>query len=509
MRDRFIVYLHAQWYVPLVCTLFTVFATIIFFAVDIRLGYPHFDTYQYSASVGPQAEGLRPVLLGVQNFPGFERGGELSLPGIYWFKRSIFSIVPYSLRGDQVFSMLCLTGCAASAAVIMNRKGWGAVAIISVFVMILSDPTFVTNVSGTRPEPLAILLLFVGYIMGRSKQFILLYASGLCLGLAATMHVYAALMGPLIGLALLVQYHGNTLPFPFRRGFICLCGILTGWTVLALFWYWHPDAWHLFSTNYGVQRTFHQNPNRFFAYIDSFRLGSGFLVLLLLATWPSLALWRVIRNVRSLREWRDLVVAMTTTLGIPLAYWILKTDQYFYGVFIWSGMIVAFSSWEKIEEPIKKIVALVCCCVALAGMARLAARMKLGYELRDSLSAEQQRHDWLVSRTAGAPRLYFFTREWDIGFKVGVADARLYTFPLPMTHAVVVEFEKQTFRDTPVGAILLYDRDYADTCPFHNRGSFDPREAGDWGLVETKTWYYDFSPAKAPARVWEIWRKKA
>ncbi|OYU41769.1 MAG: hypothetical protein CFE44_27870, partial [Burkholderiales bacterium PBB4] len=98
-----------------------------------------------------------------------------------------------------------------------------------------------------------------------------------------------------------------------------------------------------------------------------------------------------------------------------------------------------------------------------------------------------------------------FTREWDIAFRAGVSDLRFYTFPLPMTPEVVSDFEARTFADMPRGAMLLFDRDYAASCPYVNRDAFDPAGSKDWEMLETKVWNYDLSPLKPPARLWELW----
>jgi hypothetical protein len=126
-----------------------------------------------------------------------------------------------------------------------------------------------------------------------------------------------------------------------------------------------------------------------------------------------------------------------------------------------------------------------------------------------SKSSEEQRLEWLRERVRGAPRLYVFTRDWDIASKVEVRDVRFYTFPLPMTSTVVGEFEARTFAATPPGAMLLFDRDYASNCPYVNQRAFDPSGSSEWEMLETRIWNYDLSPSKPAARVWELWRRKA
>jgi hypothetical protein len=487
---------------------FSLIVSVIYFTVDIRYGFPHFDTYQYSASVGPQAKGLRPVLLGLGELPGFVNGGELALPGVYWGKLCLFSLIPYSLLTDQALSFVWLILAAGLSALLLRRSGWGALVSFLCCGVMISDPTFLVNVAGTRPEPYAILLLLTGFYLIRQQHWCAALGGAFLLGLAGTSHVYAALLGPVIGLAGFLAMSGIETPGAWRRLLVVGCGILLGWFLLFVFWKVHPDAWKLFCTNLSVQRGFHNNPGRFFAYLGSFRLGAGWFVLLLLVLLPMASWWSWWKNGRGWIQTLNAVVISSLCLMIPVAYWLLKTDQYFYGVFIWPGLVAALSLCRIPHRAIHFALVFLLAAIFASSMARQASRGILGYQMRNVPSAYQQRLDWLKEKAAGAPRLFVFTRDWDISFHAGLSDVRFYTFPLPMTREVVSAFEELTFCDTPKGSILLFDRDYVETCPFNNGGSFDPRKTSGWELLETKTWHYDFSPSKPPARVWEIWRKK-
>lgn len=498
-----------QWIFSISIAALVLAVAVLFFAVDLRFGFPHFDTYQYSASVGPQASGMRPKLLWVEGMPGFENGAELTFPGIYWLKLALFSLIPYSLGADQALSLVFLISSAVISGLLLQQAGWGRLAAFLFFGLVLTDPTFLVNAAGTRPEPLAVLLLLVGISIIRSRGSIgWAVVGGLALGLAGTVHVYAALLGPLIALSTWVSCRKNGEVLDWRRFAGIAAGLALGWFVLLAFWSFHPDAWHLFRTNLAVQRTFHHNPGRFMAYLASFRLASGWAIGLLLVVVPMIAWSRWFHSKRFLK---NLEVPLLVTGGcvlIPAAYWVLKTDQYFYGVLIWPGLVAALQMSGREGIRLRPMVVMLMALGLAGGMARLVARARLGLELEASKSSVEQRLEWLRDRVRGAPRLYVFTREWDIAAKVGVSDVRFYTFPLPMTNTLVREFESRTFDATPAGAMLLFDRDYASSCPYANQGAFDPTGSPGWEMLETRIWNYDLSPSKPAARVWELWRRK-
>lgn len=491
-----------------ICSAIALMACLVFFAVDLRYGMIHFDTYQYSAAVGPQADGLRPKLPGLGPVPEFEHGSELSLPGVFWVKRLLFLLIPYSLPTDQLFCLACLVVSAALAACILQSKGWNGLTIASIFCMILLDRTFLTNVSGTRPESIAIMLLLSGYAFIMGGRFWMMMAGGLCLGFAGTMHIYAVLMAPVLAAVSCLNGQCTLKMFPWRKGLLIMLGMLVSWLSVVLFWWMHPDAWKLFTDNFLIQRSFHNNSSRFFGYISSFRLGAGWMILLLLSVFAALACRQLRITEATKRPMLWFFVTIFCLFAVPLSFSVLKTEQYFYGVFVWLSVVAGFPSALQASLRWRNAITAICLFIALTSLIRLGARVKLGFDLKGSESMHELRKEWLATRVKGAPRLYYFTYEWDIAHQVGVSDVRFYTFPLPTLPDILVAYETTMLQDMPDGSMLLFERDHADHCPYANKGAFDPKLHGGWRLLETKTWHYDLSPAKPAASVWELWTRE-
>jgi hypothetical protein len=494
---------------PLLYLAIGIFITALFFVVELRYGYLHFDTYQYSASVGPQSHGLRPTLLGLGYVEEFAKGSEVSLPGIFWIKRILFSWIPYSLIHDQIFCYLCLLAGAVCASLIVLRRGWSQCCAISIFIMLMTDRTFFANVSGTRPEPLSIFLLLFGYILIQNQRLWLCLLGGICVGYAGTMHVYGLLLAPFVLLSNFVSSRDLlTDKVAIRKLIVSGVGVMMSWLLVVVFWCYHPDAWRLFLENYEIQRSFHTNGYRFFSYINGFRLGFGWLILLLLLVFLIIACRELRASIFGYRSLAVFAIKISCILVIPLAFYVLKTEQYFYGVFLWVSVLLAFPIGHEIPNWCRKLILSMCIMLAIGGMIRMAARVKLGLELKDTPSMTELRLDWLKSRVGGSPRLYYFTYEWDIADQVGVQDVRFYTFPLPTTPTILERYEKEMLKDIPDGAMLLFSSEHADHCPYANKNAFDPRKTTDWQWIETKVWHYDLSPSKPAACVWELWRKK-
>jgi len=495
---------------PLYCFAFAAVVAVLFFAVDLRYGFPHFDSYQYSASVGPQASGLRPRLLWVEGIEEFKNGAELTLPGLYWAKGIVYSVVPYGFAIDQALSFVLLVLSSCLALVLLLQAGWGRLVAFLMFGLMLTAPTFQVNAMGTRPEPLAVLLLLGGMSLIRkqgSNRWA--FAGGLVIGLAGAVHVYAALLGPIIAVAALLSEGRSERSFDWKKLSWIALGVGLGWSVVPAFWLLCPDAWHLFKINLAVQRGFHQSSGRFLAYLESFRLGAGLWVASLLVAAPMISWIHWFCSSRSSRMLLVPVVAAVCSVGIPASFWILRTEQYFYGDLIWPAIVAALMLIRPDAVKSRSWVVILLALGLSGGVARLAARAQLGIALHASKSTREQRLDWLKEHVSGAPRLYVFTTEWDIASEVGVEDVRFYAFPLPISPEIVGRFATKTFDSTPSGALMLFDRDYADNCPYANPGAFDPSGSQEWEMLETRTWHYDLSPAKPAARVWELWRKKA
>ncbi len=495
---------------PLYCCAFAVLVAVLFFAVDLRYGFPHFDSYQYSASVGPQATGLRPRLVWVEGIEEFKNGAELTLPGLYWAKRIVFSVVPYGFSTDQALSFVLLVLSSWLALLLLRQAGWGRLAAFLMFGLMLTAPTFLVNATGTRPEPLAVLLLFGGMIL-LQKQGSIRWAigGGLVLGLAGVVHVYAALLGPMLAVAVWLNAGRCEQRSDWRRLSWIALGLGLGWLLLPVFWMLCPDAWRLFRINLVVQRGFHQNSGRFLAYLQSFRLGAGLWVASLLVLAPMISWIHWFCVDRSPRSLLVPVVVSACCLVIPASFWVLKTEQYFYGDLVWPALVAALMLFCRDADKSRSWVVILLALGLSGGVARLAARAQLGIRLHGVKAAREQRLEWLKERVYGAPRLYVFTTEWDIAAAAGVADVRFYAFPLPITPDIVGRFEAQTFDSTPNGALMLFDREYADNCPYANPSAFDPTGSQEWEMLETRTWRYDLSPSKPAARIWELWRKKA
>jgi len=491
------------------CCIFVAIVAVLFFAVDLRYGFPHFDSYQYSASVGPQASGMRPRLLRVDGIDEFKNGAELTLPGIYWVKRLVFLVFPYDFDFDRALSFGLLVLGSCFALLLLLKAGWGRLVAFLMFGLMLTAPTFQVNATGTRPEPLAIMLLLGGMLLVQMHSSnSRLMVGGLLFGLGGAVHVYAALLGPIISLAAWLSSGGMDQRSGWKKLSWIVLGLVLGLLVLPVFWTLCPDAWHLFRMNLGVQRGFHQSSGRFVAYLESFRLGSGIWVLSLLIAAPVLSWIHWFCMGREVKGLLVPVVVSACCFVIPASFWILKTEQYFYGDLIWPAIVAALVLIRRDPMRCLPIVAVLLSLGLFGGMARLAGRAKLGIKLHGSKSAKEQRLDWLRERVSGAPRLYVFTTDWDIAAETGVADVRFYAFPLPITPEIVSKFEARTFDSTPDGALMLFDRDYAENCPYANPGAFDPQGSQDWEILETHTWHYDLSPTKPVARVWELWRKR-
>ena len=478
--------------------------------MDLRYGFPHFDTYQYSASVGPQAQGMRPKLLWVEAIPEFENGAELTLPGLYWVKLAVFSLIPYGLLADQALSFTFLVLASALGLISLRQAGWGNLVSFLMFSLMLTAPTFLVNVTGTRPEPLAVLLCMTGIMLIRNLGSNYWGAAGgLVLGFAGSVHVYAALLGPIMAFAAWLSVRKIEERVDWRKLASITLGLAIGWSMVAIFWWSHLDAWHLFRINLAVQRGFHHNPGRFIAYLESFRLASGWWVAGLLTILP-LGSW--IHWFRSGCLYKTSVFPLAVScccFVIPSTFWILKTEQYFYGDLIWPALIAALLLVGREGVRIRKLVVLLLLLSVSGGLVRLVARARLGVHLFASKPVREQRLDWLKERVSNAPRLYIFTTEWDIASEIGVSDVRFYAFPLPMTTDVVRQFGMRTMSNTPDGTMMLFERDYAANCPYANPGAFDPSGSSEWEMLETRTWHYDLSASKPPARIWELWRKRA
>jgi hypothetical protein len=493
---------HSRFLVP------AALISLVWLAVVCVLGerfrVPSGDGIMYSL---PFAVAKNPFDLGIpflDDFQGYGSSWGHNWPGSMWVKGIIFMVLPYSRMMDvMILSLFQLLAAMLTGLMILKACGKMPIALAA-FAIILSDRLLLLTCSGNRFESIALAAVLVLYSQAPSlspqpvlRRCLGAFAAFLC----PVLHPYAlVLAGIIIAHDFLATGKKDitALKEPALRlmAFLLGCMLLAGWFVLD------AGAWHQFSTNVKLQKSFYTHWDSVLAGLSNYRMHSGLIL------W-SLGLICVFMTAsgcaKSLNETlppldsRFRLLGPLLLIATIIVHTLTRCENYYYLVFGTPfAVITAFSALSRVSAcmppPVRWMPLAGIAAVTLLHATILPHRLfqfwkagmpDLGQACSDVLNGLP--HD----KTVFIPHPL-----WAAACEKGKPAIRWFTFPVVSSRMTREAYEKLTYADAKPGDILIIENSSArQPDKFGNFPTFatTPPDPERWRHLSDRRWMFSGS----------------